>query len=401
MKELSDAAQNIEGQPMFKVLDQVKRLEAEGRHILHFEIGDPDFNTPENIVDAACRSIRNGDVHYTSSMGLMEFRRKICEVTERSRGFFPDVDQVLVVPGANAGIFFAVFCLVNPGDEVIIPNPGFPTYSSVIKMCGSVPVYVPLKEENSFRMNPDDIESAITDKTRLIIINSPQNPTGSVMKPEEIEAVYNIAEKHDVYLYSDEIYARLQYENIKFSSPAKYDQCKKRTIVANGFSKAFAMTGWRLGALIGPEEVITKMGLLLQTVSSCVSPFIQQAGIEAILGNQTEVEKMMQEYQNRRDIFVDGLNMIDGFSCIKPDGAFYLFVNIKTTGMSSESLAAYLLEDAGVAVLPGNCFGDYGEGYIRLCYATARADILDAITKMKHSMSKLLNDKNVDSFGMI
>jgi aspartate/methionine/tyrosine aminotransferase len=374
---------------MFKLLEKVKLLEKNGKNIIHFEIGDPDFDTPPNIVNAAVDAIKNGYTHYTSSYGLLEFRQKICEATEKSRNFKPNIEQVLVTPGANIAIFYAISCLVDPGEEVIVPDPGFPTYYATIKMCNTKPVRVPLKEENEFRMNPNDIEKNITDKTRLIIINSPQNPTGSVMTPDEIKHTYEIAEKYDLYLYSDEIYARLIYDNANFNSPSFYDKCRERTIISNGFSKAFAMTGWRLGAVIGPSTVIEKMRLLLETTSSCVSPFIQKAGIEAISGQQTYSKKMYNEYLERRDLIVDGLNSIPGISCLKPGGAFYVFANIKKIKMTSEDIANYLLDDAGVAVLPGTNFGQYGEGYIRLCYATNKENILEGLKRIKISISKL------------
>ena len=381
---LSDAALQLEGQPMFKVLSRVKEIERQGKDVVHFEIGDPDFTTPENIIEAACASLRAGETHYTSSDGLWEFRQAICQTTARSRGFTPDVSQVLVAPGANILIYYAVSCLVNPGDEVIVPDPGFPTYYSVFKYCGAVPVPVPLREENEFRMNPDDVRKAITPRTRLIILNSPQNPTGSVMTPDEISEMARIAEEHDIYLYSDEIYVRMIFGNeTPFASPGVHDQCRERTIIANGFSKAFAMTGWRLGVAIGPVDVIEKMSLLLQTTSSCVSPFIQKAGIEAILGDQSAVNRMMDAYQKRRDILVDGLNSLPGVHCLRPHGAFYVFPNIKKTGYDSDTFARIMLDQGHVALLPGNNFGAHGEGYVRLCYATSEERIREGIERMR------------------
>lgn len=382
MKSLSQTAQNIDGQPMFKLLDRARKLEAEGRSMIHLEIGDPDFDTPQNIIDATCRAINNGRTHYCSSYGTTDFRETVQDATKRSRGFKPEMNQILVIPGANIGIFYAVYCLVNPGEEVIVPDPGFPTYYSTIKMCGANAVRVPLKEENQFRMNPADIEAAITDKTRLIIINSPHNPTGSVMTPEEIQQVYEIAVKHDIYLYSDEIYSRMNYHDVEFASPAIYDQCREHVILSNGFSKAFAMTGWRLGVMIGPPAVIERMSMLLQTTSSCVAPFLQDAGKEAILGSQDAVYGMMVEYQKRRDILVNGLNEVPGFNCLTPGGAFYVFPNITGTGLSSDEAAERLLEH-GVVALPGNCFGEHGEGYIRLCYANSQENIKEAINRIK------------------
>jgi len=389
MKKLSELSKRIDGQPMFKLLDKVKKLEHEGRDIIHFEIGDPDFETPENIVDAGIDAIKNGFTHYTSSFGLKEFRQKICETTERSRGFKPNLNQVLVTPGANIAIFYAISCIVDPGEEVIVPDPGFPTYYSIIKMCNVVPVRVPLLESNKFRMNPKDIENSITEKTRMIVINSPQNPTGSVMTEEEIKMTYDIAKKYDLFVYSDEIYARMIYKDSVFSSPSIFDKCLERTIISNGFSKAFAMTGWRLGAVIGPPNVIEKMRLLLETTSSCVPPFIQKAGIEAIEGKQKSQKNMYVEYEKRRDLIVNGINSIPELTCVAPGGAFYVFVNIKKTGMTSETFCEYVLEDSGVAMLPGTSFGQFGEGFIRICYAVGQNEIKDALERIKKSISKL------------
>jgi aspartate/methionine/tyrosine aminotransferase len=389
MKKLSDLSNRIDGQPMFKLLDNVKKLENEGKDIIHFEIGDPDFETPKNISNAGIDAIKNGFTHYVSSSGLTEFREKICQTTEMSRGFKPNLDQVLVTPGANIAIFYAISCIVNPGEEIIVPDPGFPTYYSTIKMCDAKAVRIPLLESNKFRMNPKDIENSITEKTRMIIINSPQNPTGSVMTEEEIRITYEIAKKHDLYLYSDEIYARMVYKDSVFNSPSIYDKCQERTIISNGFSKAFAMTGWRLGAVIGPSNVVEKMKLLLETTSSCVPPFIQKAGIEAIEGEQTQQKIMYSEYEERRNMVVDGINSIPGLNCITPGGAFYVFVNIKKTGMTSESFCEYILEDSGVAILPGTSFGEFGEGFIRICYAISQNKIKNALERIKKSISKL------------
>lgn len=373
---------------MFKVLEKVGEMQRQGKDIVHFEIGDPDFSTPKNIVEAACDSLRAGDTHYAPSVGIKELRESVRQATLRSRGFLPDLDQILIVPGANIGIYYAVRCLVEPGDEVIVPDPGFPTYYSVLKPCGVKAVRVPLKEENSFRMTPDDVRSLVTPKTRMIILNSPHNPTGSVMTKEEIEEIAKIAEEFDIYLYSDEIYARMYFaDSVHFSSPSYLDMCKKRTIVANGFSKAFAMTGWRIGALIGPSDVIAKMALLLQTTSSCTPPFIQKAAMEAIEGDQTAVKDMVEEYHARMKLLVDGLNSIEGISCIEPGGAIYIFPNITGTGMTSQEFTDFALEKAGVAVLPGTNFGEHGEGYIRMCVVSSRDDIKKGIERLRSALA--------------
>lgn len=379
---LSKAAYRIEGQPMFKVLDKVKKLEQQGENIIHFEIGDPDFDTPRHIIEAAYTSMKKGETHYTSSMGLYDMRVAASEATSFSRKFTPSIDQVLITPGANIIIYLAVKCLVNPGEEVIFPDPGFPTYYSVIKFCKVVPVRVPLREENKFRMNPEDIKKAISPKTRLIIINSPSNPTGSVMTPEEIDEVYRIAEENGIYLLSDEIYSRMMYGDAKFHSPSANDACRHTTIILNGFSKAFAMTGWRLGVAIGPEEIIEKMGLLVQTLCSCVPSFIQRAGIAALKEDQTEIRRMMEIYKERRNLLVEGLNKIPGISCLKNDGAFYVFPNITKIGVNSEQFANFILENARVAILPGTNFGEYGEGYVRLTYATGIEQIKEGLERI-------------------
>ncbi|MES9902101.1 MAG: pyridoxal phosphate-dependent aminotransferase [Sedimenticola sp.] len=387
MKHLSIAANNVEGQPMFKILDKVQKLEREGKSILHFELGEPDFDTPKNIVNSACSALQSGETHYSSSMGLYAFRETVKRATEQSRGFSPDIDQILITPGANAIIYLAVSCLVNPGEEVIIPDPGFPSYQSIIKYCGAVPVTVPLHESNNFHLDPDDLRKRITKKTRLIIINSPSNPTGAVMMPDEIDEIAKISAEYDVYLLSDEIYARLVFDGMNgFHSPSWLDQCKERTIIINGFSKAFAMTGWRLGVAIGPADVIAKMGLVVQTLVSCVPPFIQQAGIEAIDGDQTELKSMRIAYQQRRDILVDGLNRINGIKCVKPEGAMYVFPNIQGTSMSSELFVDFALEKAGIALLPGNNFGKAGEGYVRMCYVNSIQKIKTALEKLNGAL---------------
>ena len=387
--ELADAANKLQGQPMFKILSRIKELERQGKHIVHFEIGDPDFSTPSNIVDAAIKALKDGYTHYSDSMGDYDFRCRIAKNNYISRGFEPEIKQVLVTPGANMMIYYAVRCLVNPGDEVIVQDPCFPTYLSVFEFCGVKPVFVPLYEKNDFRLNPKDLEERITPKTRLIIINSPHNPTGAIMKASELEEVGRIAIKNKIYLYCDEIYSRLNYGEIPFYSPSVLDKCKEYTIVANGFSKAFAMTGWRLGVGIGPEKVMEKMGLLLQTTSSCVSSFIQKAGMEAISGDQKSVVNMVNTYKKRRDILVRGLNEIPGISCVNPGGAFYVFPNIQKTGLSSQIFALRLLEEAGVGVCAGDSFGGCGEGYIRLCYATSEDEIREGIVRIKNFVQNL------------
>ena len=390
MKSISAAAKKLEGQKMFQILTHTRELERQGKEILHFELGDSDFSTPANIVEAGIVSIRKGETHYAPSMGLRELLETAAEVTVRSRGFRPDPEQLLVCAGANVMIYYAAACVVNPGEDVVVPDPGFVSYFSILKFLGINIIRVPLKEENEFRLNPDDVRKAITAKTRMIIMNSPSNPTGAVMTEAEIKEMYAIAAEYDVYLLSDEIYARMIYEEAgtKHYSPAKYDQCRERTIIVNGFSKSYAMTGWRLGVVSGPAAVISKMGLLLETTSSCVSPFIQRAGIEALKGDQKPIFRMVNEFRQRRDALVAGLNILPGVSCLKPKGAFYVFPNIKRTGMTSEEFTDLMLNEAGVALTPGPVFGEYAQGYVRLCYTNIVEIINRAIDKMNCVLKK-------------
>ena len=384
---LSELSNRLDGQAMFQILSRAQELERLGKDLIHFEIGDPDFGTPLNIKNAACEAIMDGDTHYTNSMGLLELREAAIDVTEKSRGFRPSLDQVLVTPGANAQLFYAIACTMNPGDEVIIPDPSFVSYASIIKMLGGIPVRVPLKESNDFRLDPDDVQKAITSKTAMIIMNSPSNPTGAVMQPDEIMRVAFLSFKHGIYLLSDEIYARMIYTDgeTTFSSPSIYDKCEQFVIIVNGFSKSYAMTGWRLGVVTGPSQLIAKMGLMLETTTSCVSPFIQRAGIVALRDEQNAVNSMLNIYRDRRDLIVEALNNIKGISCREPKGGFYVFPNITKTGKTSNQVFEALLE-AGVVVAPGTIFGEHGEGYIRLCYANGAENIARAMIRIKDAL---------------
>jgi len=385
MKQLAKITNGLLGQPMFNLLSKIKAMERTGRKIIHFEIGDPNFDTPSEIVQAAKDALDNKETHYTSSMGLWDLRQEICAFTEKELGFKPSVEQVLVVP-ANAIIDFAIRCIVNPGEEVILPDPGFPTYYSVINYTGVKPVGIPLKEENGFRMNPDDIRKGINAKTRLIVINSPHNPTGSMLTEKETAEIAAISKEHDIYLLSDEVYAKVIYDKSHYS-PSIYDQCQERTITLNSFSKIYSMSGWRLGYAVGPEPVIAKMGLLLETIISCLPPFIQRGGIAALTSCQGVIQQRNQELKLRRDILIKGLNSIPGISCRAPDGSFYAFANIKNTGLTGEQMMNLLLEKADVAVLDGKYFGRYGEGYVRLCYASTPSEaIQEALGRIKETI---------------
>lgn len=391
---LSNAAERLKGQPMFKLLSQIQEKEREGIRVIHFEIGDPDFTTPAHIINSACEALKHGRTHYTDSMGLYEFREIIADNNQRTRGFKPNIEQVLAAPGANILIWYAVQCLVNPGDEVIVQDPCFPTYDAVFALCGVRKISVPLREENHFHLMPDDLKKAVTSRTRMVIINSPHNPTGAVMTPEELRKIAEFCIARKIYLYSDEVYSRMNYGDIPFYSPSMIDHCKEYVILANGFSKAFAMTGWRLGVCIAPEDVAAKMGLLLQTTSSCVSEFIQAGGIAAISGSQDEVKAMMNAYRRRRELLVSGLNTLKGVSCLMPEGAFYVFPNITGTGLTSTEFALRALNEAHVGLLPGNDFGSSGEGFIRLCYASSEENIIEGIRRLKAFTDKLAEEGN-------
>jgi aspartate aminotransferase len=399
MPQMSDAANRLIGQKMFQILAKAQELERQGKEIIHFEIGDPDFDTPDNIINAAYESLKKGETHYVNSSGILQLKMAAADVTEkRSRGFRPDLNQILVTPGANAQIYYAISCAVNPGEEVIIPDPSFVSYGAILSYLGIKAVPIQLKEENEFRLNPLDVEKKINDKTRMIIINSPNNPTGSVMNEQEMREIYEIAKKNDLYLLSDEIYTRMIYKDseTKFFSPSMIDQCKERTIVVNGFSKSYAMTGWRLGICIGPADLIKKMGLLLETTTSCVSPFIQKAGMEALKGSQEPINKMVEEFRKRRDIVVKGLNSLPGVSCVTPKGAFYAFMNITKTGMKSEEFVDLMINEAGVSLCPGNYFGDSGEGYVRLCYANSEENIKRGLDRMYYVLKKRINHEPLE-----
>ena len=314
----------------------------------------------------------------------MELKQAIQDEIENTRGFRPSIEQILILPGAKPGIFFTMLSLVNPGEEIIYPDPGFPTYGSVVKYIGAGDVPVVLKEENEFRLNPQDIEDKITPKTKLIVLNSPQNPTGSVMTKEEIERIAEIAEEKDIFLFSDEIYSKMLYESA-FHTPSVRDEAKERTIILDGFSKSYSMTGWRLGYVVGPENIIDRMGILMINSLSCTTSFVQKAGITALKGTQEPLREMMKAFKERRDAIVKGLNEIPNFSCLSPQGAFYTFPNIKKSGMNSREMADYILYNAGVCCLPGSAFGPGGEGYLRFSYATSVETINQAVKQIRES----------------
>lgn len=387
MKKIAEITKGLIGQPMFKLLRIAEDMEKAGCRILHFEIGDSDFRAHQHIIDSTKQALDEDKTHYVNSMGIQELRESICDHTRQTLGFKPDIDQVLVIP-ANSIIDFVMRCVANPEDEIIYPDPGFSTYIAVTNYTGIKKVGVPLREENAFHMEAQEVRKRITDKTRLIIINSPQNPTGAVMTQKEVEDVALIAKEKDLYLLSDEIYSRVIYNKAHYS-PSLIDKCLERTIILNGFAKNYSMPGWRLGYAIGPKDVIEKMGILFQTIYSCTPPFIQYGGISALKGNQKVIEERIQQYKMLRDLIVEKLNEIPGVSCLTPEGACYVFPNIKGTGMSGLEFADFVLERAGVALLPGTCFGKYGEGHVRLCYTRRPEIIEEGCERVKRILTKI------------
>ena len=384
MVELSKGANRIYGEAAFEVLAKAQGLERQGKSILHFEIGEPDMETPENIAHAGIQAIKEKKTHYTPSIGILELRKAVQDEVEKTRGYRPDLDQVVITPGLKPGIFFSMLAIVNPGDDVIYQDPGYPTYGSVTSFLGAKSVKVPLLEENEFRMNPDDIRDRITKKTKLIIVNSPQNPTGSVMTKSELGDIAELAEEHDIFVVSDEIYSKMTSDTTHYTPTAR-DKAKERTVLLDGFSKYYAMTGWRLGYMVAPPKMAERLNDFLVSAISCTAAFTQWAGVEALTGDQSFISKMMARFKEKRDRIVKGLNSIPNFTCLAPKGAFYTFPNIKKTGMSSQECADHLLYKAGVAVLPGTAFGPYGEGYLRFSYATTLENIDAAIERIKKS----------------
>ena len=358
----------------FEVLAKARALEAQGRNIVHLEIGEPDFDTPANVIDAGVNAMRGGWTHYTPSAGLPALREAIAEDVSRSRGVKVNPDEVVVVPGGKPTIYFTFTALVEEGDEVIYPNPGFPIYESLINFTGAKPVPLQLREEKDFRLDPNELADLITDRTKLIVINSPHNPTGSVLTTQDVKDIAAAIGDRDIMVLSDEIYSRLIFEGEHFSLMS-LDGWKDRVIMLDGFSKTFAMTGWRLGYGVMRKELATYFGRLMTNVNSCSAGFTQVAGIEAIKGEQTSVQHMCQQFKLRRDTFIAGLNKIPGFSCTIPHGAFYAFPSIKKTGWTSRKLADTLLQDAGVACLAGTAFGQFGEGYLRFSIANSMENL--------------------------
>ena len=368
----------------FSVLAKAKALEAQGRDIIHLEIGEPDFDTAEHIVEAGCRALRSGETHYTPTAGIPELREAIAADVAKSRGISVDPQQVVVTPGGKPIIFFAILALVERGDEVLMPNPAFPIYESMVDFVGGTSVFVPLRQKNGFRFDLDEFRAGLSDRTRLVILNSPANPTGGVFTAQDIAGIAEILrERPDVVVLSDEIYSRLLYSG-SFASIASEPGFgpHERTIILDGFSKTYAMTGWRLGYGVMPRVLAEQVTKLQVNSNSCTAAATQHAGLAALSGPQDAVDRMLEEFRGRRDLIVSGLGDLPGVECISPEGAFYAFPDISGTGRSAGELADLLLNEAGVACLSGTAFGRHGEGHLRLSYANSRENISLALERM-------------------
>ncbi len=371
----------------FEVLARARELESQGRHIVHLEIGEPDFDTPAHIVDAGVAALKEGFTHYGPSAGLPEVRQAIIDEVNRSRGLKLGPHHVVVTPGAKPILFFTALAAIETGDEVIYPDPGFPIYESVISFVGGKAVPIPLRESNDFQIDIDELRGLITAKTRMIILNSPGNPTGGVLSHEQLAEIAELAVKHDLWVLSDEIYGRIVYDD-KHESITQFDGLVERTIILDGLSKAYAMTGWRLGYGVMPNDLAFLVSRLMTNSNSCTASFSQRAIIAALRGTQKPTEEMVAEFRSRRDMLVAELNSLPGFSCRNPRGAFYAFPNITKTGMKSRELAEKLLEEAGVAVLSGTAFGEHGEGFLRLSYANSPENLREGVRRIREYISK-------------
>jgi len=372
----------------FEVLAKAKALERQGKEIVHLQIGEPDFDTPENIKEAGIKAIKENKTHYGPSAGLLETRKCFAQYISKTRNIPVDPGEVVVTPGGKPILFFSILACIDEGDEVLYPNPAYPIYESMINFVGAKAVPIPIKEEKGFVFDMQDLKKRITSRTKMIVLNSPANPTSGVISKEDLEEIAKIVVANDLLILSDEIYSRIIYEG-EHQSIASFPGMKERTIILEGHSKTYAMTGWRLGYGVMNREIAEKVTKLMVNSNSCTATFTQIAGIEAINGPQDAVDRMVAEFQKRRDVIVEGLNKIPKISCNKPLGAFYVFPNIKETGKKSQELADYLLNEAGVAVLSGTSFGEYGEGYIRLSYATSIENIKKGLEKIEAGLARL------------
>lgn len=386
--KLASRMNNLGTETAFEVLVKARALEAQGRDIIHLEVGEPDFATPENIVSAAVEAVRRGATKYTPSAGIPELRAAIARRVSESRGIPVSPDQVVVTPGAKPIMFFIILALVDAGDEVVTPNPAFPIYESMIRFTGGIPRFYRLRQENNFRFDPDEFRGLVNEKTKLIILNSPQNPTGGVLEASDLTVIAELAAQYDIPVLADEIYWQILYDG-EFNSITQFPGMAERTIILDGFSKSYSMTGWRLGYGVMNTTLAPHITRLMTNSNSCVSALTQWAGVEALNGPQESVDMMRQAFRERRDAIVAGMNEIPGFQCALPQGAFYVFPNITGTGWGSRKLADYMLNEAGVACLSGTAFGEYGEGYLRFSYANSLENINRALERIRDAVVKI------------
>ena len=380
--KLAERMSRIGVESAFDVLVRARALEAQGKSIIHLEIGEPDFPTPGHVVSAAKQALDEGWTHYGPTQGLPDLREAIAAHISRSRGIQVGPQHVSVVPGGKPIIFFPMLALLEEGDEVIYPNPGFPIYESMIRFSGATPVPLPLEESRGFSFDLNRFESLLTDRTKMVVLNSPQNPTGGVIPRADLAVIADLLRNRDVIVLSDEIYSEICYGEAP-ASITQFPGMLEKTVILDGFSKTYAMTGWRMGYGVMPEWLVTAVNKLMVNSNSCTASFTQRAGIAALTGPRHEVDAMVAEFRRRRDAIVAGLNQIPGFRCAMPGGAFYAFPNVTGTGMSSKELADFLLYEAGVAGLDGGAFGKYGEGYIRFSYANSMTNLMDAVSRIQ------------------
>lgn len=391
---IAERVTRFNGESAFAILSKAKALEAKGVDVIHLEIGQPDFSTPQNIMEAASKAMTDGYTGYGPTLGYNELRQAVVDYAKKYKNIETGIDNIAIVPGGKPTMFFTMLTLVRPGDEVIYPNPGFPIYESCIKYAEGVPVPLPLTAENDFRLDIEKFKRLITPKTKLVIINSPCNPTGGIFDKEDILAMAEVLkDRPDIFILSDEIYDRLIFEGEAFSI-ASIPEFRERTLVLDGFSKAYSMTGWRIGYCIANEEIIKKFEMIMVNSVSCVCSFTQMAAVEALRGPQDSVDNMRAEFKARRDWLVDALNKIDGIKCRLPKGAFYAFPDISSFGLTSKEFADRLLDEEGVALAWGTSFGEYGEGYIRISYATSLDNLKEAVKRIEKFTKKLTAKKN-------
>ena len=385
---LADRMNLLKTESAFVVLAKASEMERQGRDIIHLEIGDTDFDTPSSIVEEAYAQLKAGKTHYCPSAGVLELREAACEWLRRDgRGDYSP-NEIVVGPGGKPFLYYTIMATAGPGDEVIYPDPGFPVYESVALYAGAKPVPLPILEENNFRFTPDDLRARVTDKTRLLILNYPHNPTGGTLTRTELEAIAEIAVENDIIVLSDEVYAHMLFEG-EHVSLGTLPGMRERTIMLETFSKTYAMTGWRLGFIAAPEALAEPLAQLITNSVSCVPPFIQLAGAKGLLEDQSESRAMMDDFKRRRDIFISGLNEVEGISCQYPDGAFYAFPNVSRIPMSADDFADYLLEDVGVAALPGSAFGVHADQHLRMCFANSVENLERAVDRIADAVKRL------------